>query len=362
MESESLQTLAPGASERFLQDGANRGEVRRRAAQLAADDTVSDREIAQVCGIHRRTLARWKQQEAFQRDMDEHLRNRRETAEAGRGAEKQRWIGRLDRQWRDLQEIIRQRADRPALQRVPGGTTGLLIPHIVVGGGGQMMVDYHLDCRLLRAMRRLEVQVSKQLNQWQKPLTTPALVPLAETEGRVSEFWSGKRERAAFLCADDTKSDIEIAAACGMNRRTLYRLKRDVGFVQRVEEIRTSWENGEISDKYERLWMVNWRYQKLEEIMEERGRSPGMERAPGGRTGLVYVRHRWVDGSWHSTYHVDYGWLRESRLHMAQVANELGDWNREGQTVRAGRVLTADRLEEAVHRDLATIQAREERM
>jgi hypothetical protein len=225
-----------------------------------------------------------------------------------------------------------------------------------------MMVDYHLDCRLLRAMRRLEVQVSKQLNQWQKPLTTPALVPLAETEGRVSEFWSGKRERAAFLCADDTKSDIEIAAACGMNRRTLYRLKRDVGFVQRVEEIRTSWENGEISDKYERLWMVNWRYQKLEEIMEERGRSPGMERAPGGRTGLVYVRHRWVDGSWHSTYHVDYGWLRESRLHMAQVANELGDWNREGQTVRAGRVLTADRLEEAVHRDFATIQAREERM
>ena len=47
---------------------------------------------------------------------------------------------------------------------------------------------------------------------------------------------------------------------------------------------------------------------------------------------------------------------------MAQVANELGDWNQEGQTVRAGRVLKMDRLEEAVHRDLATLQVREERM
>ena len=40
----------------------DRENLHARAAILAAEDELSDTEIAQLCGITRRTLMRWKKQ------------------------------------------------------------------------------------------------------------------------------------------------------------------------------------------------------------------------------------------------------------------------------------------------------------
>ena len=45
-----------------------------RAAILAVEDELSDTEIAQRCGITRRTLIHWKKQPAIRQKINEHLR------------------------------------------------------------------------------------------------------------------------------------------------------------------------------------------------------------------------------------------------------------------------------------------------
>jgi DNA invertase Pin-like site-specific DNA recombinase len=52
----------------------DREKVQARAAILAAEDELSDTEIARLCGITRRTLIRWKKQPSMRQKKDEHLR------------------------------------------------------------------------------------------------------------------------------------------------------------------------------------------------------------------------------------------------------------------------------------------------
>jgi hypothetical protein len=52
----------------------DRENLYARAAILAAEDELSDIEIAQRCGITRRTLIRWKRQPAIQQKINEQLR------------------------------------------------------------------------------------------------------------------------------------------------------------------------------------------------------------------------------------------------------------------------------------------------
>jgi len=96
------------------------------------------------------------------------------------------------------------------------------------------LCDYELDTGLLRESRRLLVAVAKALGQWQRPKYRPIA---CSTNTIVA---SGKQHRAALLIADGTSWDLEIAAACGINRRTLARWKEQPSFRTRVAEVRTT--------------------------------------------------------------------------------------------------------------------------
>ena len=141
----------------------DRENLYARAAILAAEDELSDIEIAQSCGITRRTLMRWKKQPAIQQKINEHLRLIQLHSEVGMISERQNRVLHLEMKFQDLQGIIR----------------------------------------------------------------APA-VP------------SGKKHRAALFIADGTRSDLEIAAACGVNRRTLARWKEQPSFRTRVADARTT--------------------------------------------------------------------------------------------------------------------------
>jgi len=187
-------------------------------ARLAAEDELSDDEIARSCGITRRTLIRWKKQPAIQRKIYEHLRQGKQQSEAQMLAERQNRIADMDMRWQALRRAIRERANSPEMRGVTGGSTGLLrrrkhsFRH-----GGLVMHQYELDVPLLRELRRLEVAAAKALGEWQTPKYNPIASPTS------TEVASLKQHRAALLIADGTRSDLEIAAACGINRRTLAR-------------------------------------------------------------------------------------------------------------------------------------------
>lgn len=143
----------------------DRDKLQAGAAILAAEDELSDSEIAHRCGITRRTLMRWKKQPAFQWKIDEHLRLSKLESESQTIVERQKRIAEMDRIWKGLQDIIRNRANSPEMASVPGGTTGLLRRRKVFRsqGHGELVADYELDRALLQEMRRLEVLASKSL-------------------------------------------------------------------------------------------------------------------------------------------------------------------------------------------------------
>jgi hypothetical protein len=104
----------------------DRKELQESAAILAAEDELSDNEIAQHCGITRRTLMRWKKQSAIQQKIDEHLRLSKQDSERQMIVERQMRIADMAVMLQKLEDIIRERAKSPEMRGVPGGTTGLM--------------------------------------------------------------------------------------------------------------------------------------------------------------------------------------------------------------------------------------------
>ena len=102
----------------------DRENLHARAAILAAEDELSDIEIAQRCGITRRTLIRWKKQPAIQKKINEHLRLIQLHSEVGMISERQNRVLHLEMRFQDLQGIIRARASSPEMRGVAGGSTG----------------------------------------------------------------------------------------------------------------------------------------------------------------------------------------------------------------------------------------------
>src|SRR5260370_14590514 len=91
----------------------DRKELQESAAILAAEDERSDTEIAQHCGITRRTLMRWKKQSAIQQKIDEHLRLSKQNSERQMIVERQMRIADMAVNLLSLKEFIRERAKSP---------------------------------------------------------------------------------------------------------------------------------------------------------------------------------------------------------------------------------------------------------
>ena len=211
----------------------DRKELQESAAILAAEDDLSDNEIAQHCGITRRTLMRWEKQSAIQQKIDEHLRLSKQNFERQMIVERQMRIADMAVMLQKLKDIIWERAKTPEMRGVPGGSTGLMRRRKVSFRKPHgPLFDYELDTGLLRESRRLLVAVAKALGQWQRPKYQPIAGPTSISVP------SGKQHRAALLIADGTSWDLEIAAACGINRRTLARRKEQPNFRTRVAEVR----------------------------------------------------------------------------------------------------------------------------
>jgi DNA-binding transcriptional MerR regulator len=144
----------------------DRKELQESAAIFAAEDDLPDSEIAQHCGITRRTLMRWKKQSAIQQKIDEHLRRSKQDSERQMIVERQMRIADMSVMLQKLEDIIRERANSPEMKDVPGGDTGLMRRRKISFRRPQgPLCDYELDTGLLRESRRLLMAVARALGQ-----------------------------------------------------------------------------------------------------------------------------------------------------------------------------------------------------
>lgn len=144
-------------------------EARLLAAQLVAEDRLTDREIAATVEVHRKTLWLWQQREEFRVRVSEIRAALRESILTEGIAARDRRVAAYDRRWRKMEAVIDARAKDPAMAGVPGGATGLLSHDVKMIGGGEAAerVDvYEVDTGLLRELREVEKQAAQDLGQW----------------------------------------------------------------------------------------------------------------------------------------------------------------------------------------------------
>lgn len=321
---------------------AKRG-VQERAARLAAQDELSDAQVARQCGIDRRTLTRWKEQPEFQEQIERRRRVWRHERETQSVAKRRTHLPSLDSRWKDLWGIVAERADSPEMQNVPGGRTGFLYSRQKTyryAGKVYAVTNHYLDSKLLRQFRALEVQAAKQSGQWGEPFETSIWNNAAASCSHCRPL-SGKREHAAQLAGEDDLSDAEIADCCGISRRMLSRWRWEPEFQARIEEYRRrryqACESDGIGDKWMRVKALDERVASFNRIIIERGKSPEMRKEPGGRTGMLVLRQKALRVSGRrmlvvSEFPFDAALVREYLKHFMQAAQELGQVPERGRT------------------------------
>lgn len=137
------------------------------AAQLVAEDDLSDEEIANQAGVSRRTLTTWKQHPEFAAVVGDHI-GQLQAAMLKRGiAKKRKRIATLDDLHQSLLQVIAERSGQ--YPGIPGSETGLIVKQykqIGAGRDAQVIEEYAVDTATIREIRALEQQAAQELGQW----------------------------------------------------------------------------------------------------------------------------------------------------------------------------------------------------
>ncbi len=140
-----------------------------RAAQLVAEDRLTNEEIAEECCVARRTIDRWKTHPDFLARVDELIEAFRRTSERVAIAQRGRRVAALNDRWHRMRRVIEERAASEDMQGIPGGETGLLVHQVKGIGRGenfQVVHEYVVDDGLLGELRAHERQAAQELDQW----------------------------------------------------------------------------------------------------------------------------------------------------------------------------------------------------
>lgn len=172
---------------------------RLKAAQMLADNSKTDVEIADHLGIGRATLARWKERPEFAARVAEIVAETAGALKAKGIAEKQNRINALSERLDRMQELIAARASSMA-DEIAGGETGLLVAIPMQWGS-----KYAFDAALLKEMREHEKQAAIELGEWseKRELTGPNNTPLfSDLFDKLSKVWGNGNGNEGATGAD----------------------------------------------------------------------------------------------------------------------------------------------------------------
>lgn len=169
-------------------------EKRNKAAQLVAEDELTDQQIADAIDVGRKTLARWKTEPLF-RDRVKEIVQQMADAFLAKGIRlRENRLSNLQDRVRRMTELIEARAID--LADIPGGETGLLVREVK-----HHTTVYKFDAALVRELREHEKQAAQELGQWleKKEITGGDGQPLfAEMADVINQLYdrSGNKEGA----------------------------------------------------------------------------------------------------------------------------------------------------------------------
>lgn len=174
---------------------------REKAAKLAAEDALTNEQIADAVGITRHGLDLWKLQPEFQARVAEIVTAYADAIrDEGIANVKNRVAAQNDR-WDRMKAVIEARAIE--LAAVPGGNTGLLVHTYKMAGGKEPVVmdEYAVDTGLLAELRAHEKQAAQELGQWteKQEVTGKGGKPIAVA----TTAFAFDAYRALFLAAGD---------------------------------------------------------------------------------------------------------------------------------------------------------------
>lgn len=166
----------------MAQNGTDFWTIERiKAAQLVAENRMTDAEIAKECGSSRRQLLRWKSEPVFQARVKKIITQTADSLQKKGIRDKDRRLAKLDRIIRRIELVIKGRA--ADMEGVPGGQSGLLVRDYK---GSQVLTDvYKFDAAMVKEYREAMKQAAIELGEWteKRELTgtegTSLLEPLA---------------------------------------------------------------------------------------------------------------------------------------------------------------------------------------
>jgi hypothetical protein len=79
--------------------------------------------------------------------------------------EREERVRRLNHRALLLDDVIRERAADPDLQKIPGGNTGLIV-RAWKAAGKELRPEFSVDVGLLKELRAIERQAAEELGQW----------------------------------------------------------------------------------------------------------------------------------------------------------------------------------------------------
>jgi hypothetical protein len=147
----------------------NATKTREMAAQLVADDRLTDREIAEQCGIDKATLERWKLQPTFSARVQAIIGAYAKRALKHGIARRERRVGVLNDLHNKMLQVIDERAKSKDMAAVPGGKTGIVTKTLKGIGKGedfQAIEEYRVDTGTIAEIRDVQKQAAEELGQW----------------------------------------------------------------------------------------------------------------------------------------------------------------------------------------------------
>ena len=154
-----------------------------QAAQWVSEDRLTDEQIAEKAGVTRKCLHQWKRRKAFAARVEELTAIWTERALKYGLARRERRVAVLCAMHDKLLTIIDERGQDAAMQAVPGGKTGLVCKTLKGIGKGedfQVVEVFEPDTAILKELRGLQEQISKELGQHVERSAVDITVGLAE--------------------------------------------------------------------------------------------------------------------------------------------------------------------------------------
>jgi hypothetical protein len=141
---------------------------RELVAKLIAQGDKSVAEIAAECRISERGIYRWKAAPEFRARVREHVANYQRTVFSSGYSRRDNRILLRQHTIDKCLAIIAERGARPEMQKIPGGSTGMLTLKIRQIGGGRVATEYLVDVRIDEVIRANLREIAQELGEWRE--------------------------------------------------------------------------------------------------------------------------------------------------------------------------------------------------